>query len=190
MKNSKQSHVGRISSGALGALIITTLFLSACASRPGGIASWPVTNAEKSGFTGEVVDVLCELNGNCAENCGEGKRQLAIKTEDVGTIFVAKNLNNYSGAVDELWQFCEKQVEVSGLFTENKGVRFFQVQNMREPGNSWQKATRYAQAWAERSGKPSSLAGNWEAHDERIKEIIERDGYLGLGKEADEDYFN
>ena len=165
------------------------LFLAGCATAPGEIASWPVTNAEKSGITGEVVDVQCELTGNCADNCGAGSRQLAIKTDELGTVLVAKNLNNYSGGVDELLPFCGQLVDVNGLFTEHQGVRFFQVQNVRSPGGAWVKATRYAQAWAERSGKAPSLAGSWEVHDDRIKEVLERDGRLGLGPEADQEYF-
>ncbi len=166
-----------------------SFLLAACATPPGEIDSWPVTNAQKNGFSGEVVDVLCELNGNCPDNCGEGTRQLAIKTESAGTVLVAKNLNNYSGASDELWPFCGEVIEINGLFTEHQGVRFFQVQNVREPGGDWLKATRFAQAWAERSEKPVSLAGNWQDHDERVQEIIDRDGRLGLGPEADQEYF-
>ena len=104
-------------------------------------------------------------------------------------MLVAKNLNNYSGGTDELWPFCGEVVEINGLFTEHQGVRFFQVQNVRPPGGEWLKATRYAQAWSERSGKPASLVGNWQDHDDRVQEIIERDGHLGLGPEADQEYF-
>ncbi len=166
-----------------------SLLLTGCAAGPGEIASWPVTNAEKSGLLGEVVDVQCELTGNCAENCGAGKRQIAIKTENVGTVLVAKNLNNYSGAVDELWPLCGNIVDVNGLFTEHQGVRFFQVQNIRAPGGEWQKATRYLQAWSERSGKPLSVANNWQDHDERIQAVLDRDGRLGLGPNADQEFF-
>jgi len=170
-------------------IVAALLTLAGCATPAGSISSWPVTNAEKSEFSGEVVDVLCELGGNCADNCGEGKRQLAIKNDDIGTVLVSKNLNNYSGAADELWQYCGQIVDINGLFTDHKGVRFFQVQNVRAPGGQWQKATRYLQAWAERSGKSASLAGNWEEHDDRVQSIIERDGRLGLGQAADEEYF-
>lgn len=173
----------------LATLLSAVLLQAGCATPVGEIESWPITAAEESQFSGKVVDVLCELGGNCANECGEGKRQLAIKSQDIGTVLVAKNLNNYTGATDELLQFCGQQVDLNGLFTEHKGVRFFQVQNIRASGGQWQKATRYLSAWVERSGKTPQQAANWQYHDERVKDIIKRDGTLGLGTQADEDYF-
>jgi len=175
--------------GLLLGLLGSISFLSSCATPVGEVAAWPVTNAEQSAVTGTVVDVLCELSGNCADNCGEGKRQLAIKTEINGTVLVSKNLTNYSGAADDLWPFCGEMVEVNGLFTDHKDVRFFQAQNIRKPGGQWQQTTGYLQAWSNRSGQPTSLAKDWQYHDARVKAIIERDGRLGLGPEADNEYF-
>lgn len=174
----------------VGAVLFALLFLAGCATPVGKVASWPITNAEENQFSGEVVDVLCELGGNCADNCGEGTRQLAIKTPANGTVLVAKNLNNFTGAADELWQFCGQVVDVNGLFTENRGVRFFQAQNVRPTGGQWQKTTQYLQAWSARSGKSLGVAPKWYLHDERVKDVLARDGRLGLGVEADEEYFN
>ncbi len=176
---------------ALATLTGAALLLAGCATPVGEVENWPITGAEKNQFSGEVVDVLCELNGNCIDQCGEGKRQLAIKTKNnkLGTVLVAKNLTNYSGAADELWQFCGQQVELNGLFTEHRGVRFFQVQNLRASGGEWQRANNFLNAWAAQSGKPPQQAINWQEHDERVKAIIERDGRLGLGTAADEAYF-
>jgi len=169
-----------------------SLVLTACVTPVGEVDSWPITGAEKSQFTGEVVDVLCELGGSCTDNCGQGTRQLAIKTQDskLGTVLVAKNLNDYSGAADELWPLCGQQVEMNGLFTEHRNVRFFQVQNIREPRDQWQRATKFLSTWIERTGKSAQQANNWQDHDVRIKDVLERDGRLGLGTEADQDYFN
>jgi len=172
---------------ALAILIGAGLFLSGCATPAGEIETWSITDAEKAEFSGKVVDVLCEVNKNCVDNCGDGGRQLGIKTEDKGTVLVSKNLTNYSGAADELLPFCNKVVDVNGLFTAHKGVRFFQIQNVRTPGGQWRKATHYLNEWAERSGKPPS--NNWQNQDERVKDILERDGRLGLGLEADNQYF-
>jgi len=183
------------STSVFSAATLLLLLQVGCATPVGKVESWPVTNAEKSQFSGEVVDVLCELGGNCANECGQGTRQLAIKTQDKslgqnsGVVLVAKNLNNYSGAADELWQLCGQQVELNGLFTEHRGVRFFQVQNIREAGGQWQKATKYLDAWVERSGKSPQQAKNWQEHDERVSGVLERDGRLGLGTKADQDYF-
>ena len=168
-------------------VLFSALIVSGCATPVGEVANWPITNAEKSELTGEVVSVLCELGGNCADNCGGGTQQLAIKTEALGTVLVSKNINNYSGAQDELSPFCGQTVNVNGLFTEHQGIRFFQVHNLRAPGGDWQRANRYLQAWAARSGK--TPANRWYNQDERVKEILARDGRLGLGPEADKDYF-
>ena len=168
----------------------TSLFLTACATPVGEVANWAVTNAEEQFFAGTVVDVMCELNGNCAENCGNGARQLAIKTEEFGTVFTVKNINNYTGATDELSPFCNQTVEVNGLFTEHRGVRFFQVHNVRAPGGQWRRANRYAEQWASRYGKTPGQAANWQSHDDRVKDVIGRDGVLGLGLEADKEFLN
>lgn len=183
-----QNHNRRTSHLSLASLLITIMLLGACATPAGEVDSWPVTNAQERELTGTVVDVLCELNGNCPDNCGNGKRQLAIKTEDSRTILVSKNLTNYTGAVVELSPYCDQVVDLNGLFTEHSGVRFFQVQNVRSSGGQWQRATDYLQAWSERTGRPLSEANNWQENDERVKGIIERDGVLGLGQEADQEY--
>jgi len=164
-------------------------FLAGCATAPGEVESWGITAQEESAFNGKVVDVMCELTGNCATNCGEGSRQLAIETQDQGTVLVAKNVTLYSGAAEELWAFCGQDVEVNGLFTENQNVRFFQIQNVRILGGQWQRANRFHQAWAARSGESGSKARRWYKNDARVDEILERDGRLGLGPAADAEYF-
>ncbi len=174
----------------LAAVTSLVVLAAGCATAPGDIQKWSVTNAEARALTGTVVDVQCELSGNCPDACGAGKRQLAIKTEDQGVVLAAKNLNFYSGAADELSPFCGQVVEVNGLFTENRGIRFFQVQNVRTPGGQWQKGTRYLQAWSERSGKSPSVASKWYNNDDRVKDVLEKDGRLGLGQAADDEYFN
>ena len=152
--------------------------------------SWGVSNEQEAVFTGTVVDIACELTGNCPENCGGGNRQLGLKTADQGVILVSKNLTLYTGAAEELFGFCGQEVEVDGLFTENRNVRFFQVQKMRAVGGKWEKANRFHDAWAAEYGGKPKKARKWYKKDPRIKAIIERDGYLGRGLEADEEYFN
>ena len=151
--------------------------------------SWGLTNEEKSKFKGVVVDITCELTGDCPEGCGAGSRQLGLKTEDQGVILVSKNLTLFTGAAEELHGFCGQEIEVDGLFTTNRNVRFFQVQKMREVGGKWKKATRFHKAWAATYGGKPRKAKRWYRKDPRIKAIIERDGYLGMGPEKDAEYF-
>jgi hypothetical protein len=175
----------------LGLLAFTVLLLVSSWRGPAWAAkSWGVTNEVEAIFTGTVVDITCELTGNCPDNCGDGARQLGIKTADQGTILVAKNLTLYTGAAEELKGFCGQEVEVDGLFTDNRGVHFFQVQKMRTPGGSWQKANLFHKAWAEQNKTKPRKAKRWYRKDKRIKTIIERDGYLGLGAAEDDKYFS
>ena len=151
--------------------------------------SWGITNEQEAVFTGTVVDIACELTGDCPANCGEGRRQLGLKTADQGVILVAKNLTFYTGAAEELYGFCGQEIEVDGLFSEHRNIRFFQVQNMRIPGGKWEKADRFLDAWAEDNDSSKRKAKNWYTRDPRVEEILTRDGRLGLGPEADAAYF-
>ncbi|MEM7195428.1 MAG: hypothetical protein AAF402_10790 [Pseudomonadota bacterium] len=152
--------------------------------------SWGLLNEQEAKFTGTVVDIACELTGNCPANCGEGTRQLGLKTADNGVVLVAKNLTLFTGAADELHGFCGEEIEVDGLYTENQGVKFFQVQRMRPAGGKkWEKSRRFLKAWAARNDSKPRKAKKWYARDARVKAIIERDGRLGLGPEADAEYF-
>ena len=150
--------------------------------------SWGVSNEEKALFTGTVTDISCHLLGDCPADCGAGSRQLGLATKDQGMILVSKNLTLYTGAVEELYHFCGQEVEVDGLFTENRNVRFFQVQKVRLAGKKWRKATRFHKAWAKEYGGKPRKAKHWYRKDPRIKEIISRDGYLGLGLEKDKEF--
>lgn len=166
------------------------------AAAAGGTAhaaqSWSVTGEEIARFEAKVVDILCELTGNCPANCGDGKRQLGLLTADNRLIMAAKNATAFTGAADELVDFCAKQVIVDGLFTENHGVRFFAVQFVREaPDGKWRAANRFLRKWAVRNGMAPDAkeANQWFRHDARVTRLIERDGHLGLGPEADAQYF-
>jgi hypothetical protein len=91
----------------------------------------------------------------------------------------------------ELLPFCGKQVTADGLFTENRGVRLFAIQFVREGADGeWRGATRFVNDWAEKNGfaADSAEAKQWFRHDPNVIRIIERDGLLGLGKEADEEF--
>ena len=153
--------------------------------------SWGVTGEEIARFEAKVVDILCELTGDCPDNCGDGKRQLGLLTAENKLILVGKNQTPFSGAAEELVEFCGKQVIADGLFTDNRGLRFFALQFVRmAPDGEWQSANRFQGKWAERNGvaADSKEAKQWYQHDPNVKRLIERDGLLGLGKEADAEF--
>jgi len=167
-------------------LLSTTFTNTALAAK-----SWGVTGEEIARFDAKVVDIMCELTGDCPENCGGGKRQLGLIDGDGKLILVGKNQSPFSGAVVELLPFCGKQITADGIYTENRGVRFFAVQFVREGADGeWRGATRFVKDWAERNGfaADSAEAKQWFRNDPNVIRIIERDGLLGLGKDADEEF--
>ena len=171
-------------------LLVLSASISAFTNTSFAAKSWGITGEKEAKFKGTVVDITCKLSGNCPENCGAGTRQLGLETADQGTILVSKNLTLYTGAAEELHAYCGQEVQVDGLFTENRNVRFFQVQKIKASGGKWKKATRFHKAWAAKYGGKPKKAKRWYRKDPRIKEIIGKDGYLGLGLEKDAEYFN
>lgn len=171
-----------------GLFILATTILSACATPVGEVQKWGISGAEVGELSGEVVDVLCEVSGNCADQCGAGTRQLGIKTEQ-GMVLIAKDLNLYTGAAEELWPLCNQPLVVNGQFTESLNTRFFQIQNVRKPDGPWMRTTKFLETWAAANGESLAVAKDWYRHDKRVNTIIEKDGRLGLGQEADKAYF-
>lgn len=149
--------------------------------------SWNVTGEQVARFDAKVVDILCELTGDCAERCGDGRRQLGLLSDDGKLILPAKNAAPFAGAADELIEFCGERVTADGIFTENRGVRLFALQFVKPVDGKWRRANRFLTKWAEENGlDPQDKAKNrWFRNDPRVKAIIEKDGFLGLGKEED-----
>jgi len=58
------------------------------------------------------------------------------------------------------------------------------------PDGKWRRANRFLPRWAEANGfQPNGPeAKQWFRHDPRVKAVIERDGVLGLGPDADKKY--
>jgi hypothetical protein len=149
---------------------------------------WGLPNEKTARFEAKVVDILCELTGDCPADCGAGKRQLGL-VDDAGKLTLPlKNQALFSGASAELIDFCGKRVIADGLFTTNRGYTIFALQFVREaPKGKWRRANRFLGKWAESNGLPSDSpkAKSWYKHDKRIKDIIAAQGKLGLGPEAD-----
>lgn len=172
----------------VGLSILISIGLTACATPVGQVKKWSISGSEVAELSGEVVDVLCELSGNCVDQCGAGTRQLAIKTEQ-RTVLIAKDLNFYTGAAQELWPYCNQQLVVNGQFTQTGNTRFFQIQNVRTPTGAWMTTSKFLENWAEKNGESLSKAEDWYRHDKRVNQILEQDGRLGLGLDADNAYF-
>lgn len=158
----------------------------------GSIAkSWNLLGQENAMFTGRVVDILCELSGDCPDNCGDGARQLGL-VRDADGVLVLVNKNSqaaFNGAVTDLLPYCGKHVEVDGLLTglpDYTAAKFYQVQFIREVGaEKFSKTNLWTKEWAKRFPEASKIKGPWFRKDPRVSSRIEANGYLGLGQEAD-----
>ncbi len=174
-------------------LVLGALGLVLLASGPVQAAQeWGLPEEEVARFDAKVVDILCELTGDCPADCGGGTRQLGL-LDDQGTLHLAiKNFTAFSGAVDELADFCGMRVTVDGLFMTNHGYRIFALQFVREaPGGKWRRANRFLAKWAAENGvaADSKQAKQWFRNDPTVQGLIEKDGVLGLGSETDKTYF-
>lgn len=154
---------------------------------------WGLPEEKTARFEAKVVDVLCELTGDCPENCGGGKRQLGLVNNDGKLILPFKNNVIFAGTADELIDFCGKQVIADGLFATNRGYTVFALQFVKEaPDGKWRRANRFLPKWAKRNGvAPNGReTERWFDHDPRIKEVIGKGGKLGLGVAADKEYLS
>lgn len=150
--------------------------------------SWGLPSEEIARFEAKVVDVLCELNGDCPADGGAGRRQLGLLTDEGSLVLPVKNATPFSGTQVELLPFLGKRVVADGLFMTNHGYKLFALQFVREaPDGEWRGATRFLKAWAEENGLVADAdeTGQWFRHDPRVKALVEKDGKLGLGPEAD-----
>lgn len=154
--------------------------------------SWGLIGEEEARFEAKVVDVLCELTGDCPAECGGGARQLGLLKDDGTLVMPLKNVVPFAGAAHDLLPYCGQRVMADGLFATNRGHRIFALQFVRAaPDGEWSRADRFKEVWADENGvaPDSKEAEQWFRHDPRIERLIEQDGKLGLGPKADEAYF-
>ncbi len=156
-------------------------------------ASWGLLGEENARFEAVVVDLLCELTGDCAANCGDGGRYLGLKRSSDNALLIAnKNLQGvFSGAIEDLLPHCGKAIEVDGLLVgdeEMTPAKVFQVQRLREPGGEWQKADRWTRAWNAANPELAEVKGRWYRKDPRVMSEIKAEGHLGLGLKTDEEF--
>ena len=168
-----------------------TPVLAADFSKGSNAAELGLVGEAKATFSGKVVDILCELSGDCPANCGDGKRQLGlVRDTDNALVVVSKNAQfEFNGAVDDLLPYCNKAVDVDGLLLgDDPGMpaKVYMAQFIRLKGETtWIKTERWTKAWAERNPEAKG-EGPWFRRDPRVKKQLEKSGYFGLGKDVDE----
>ena len=173
------------------ALLAFGLALSTNASR--AAESWGLPGEEVVRFEAKVVDILCEVTGNCPAGCGAGKRQLGLLKDDGTLVLPLKNQVIFAGAAAELIGFCGQRVVADGLMVTNRGHSFLALQFVKPAsGGKWQRANRFLPKWAAENGvgPKSPTAKRWFENDPRVQDLIARDGKLGLGLEADQTYLD
>ncbi|QJF52205.1 hypothetical protein [Roseobacter ponti] len=154
--------------------------------------TWNLYAEVPARFEATVVDILCELTGDCPQDCGGGMRQLGlVRTADDVMVLPMKNSQPaFTGAAAELVPFCNQVIEVDGLLIEDEDLgasNIYLVQRIKAGDADWIKANTWTKKWAERHPEAAGK-GPWFRRDPRVNEVIGREGYLGLGPEADETY--
>ena len=162
----------------VGTTVSVALATSAIAAEGWGIKHEKVTRTEA-----KVVDLTCEVTGNCVPNCGNGKRQLGLLFDNGRLVPVVKNNDPFAGAVADLLPFCGKRIVADGLMINNPKMPMFQLQFKRaapkgKPKGKWSRANWFTKDWAKKN--PGIKGTQWFRHDARIKELIAKDGVLGI----------
>lgn len=140
---------------------------------------WGIDGEEVAQFEAKAVDVLCELTGNCPKNCGDGKRQMGLLTDDGRLLLTVKSNTLFAGSVLDLMAWCGKRVEVDGLLIKADPMTMYMVQRLRKPGaKKWTNARAYSKDWAKTNKQKN--ANKWFRKDPRIKAVIKEFGPVGI----------
>lgn len=165
--------------------VVATDFSEASEAR-----SWNLYGETPARFEATVVDFLCEVTGNCADNCGDGRRQLGL-VRAVDNVLVFPNKNSqpvFTGAAAELLPFCGAKVEVDGLLIEDDSVgaiNIYLVQRIRRLDDAeWTAANSWTQDWA-KANPDAAGEGPWFRRDPRVQRELDAEGYFGLGPVRD-----
>lgn len=149
---------------------------------------WGLPDEKIVRFEAKVVDILCELTGDCPKSCGAGKRQLGLLNAKGKLILPLKNSVIFAGAAAELVDFCGQMIIADGLLTTNRGYTVMALQFIKPlPDGKWRRANRFVAKWAKQTGidPKSKQAERWFENDPRINALLAKDGKLGLGLAAD-----
>lgn len=126
---------------------------------------------------GRVVDLLCAVGGSCAAECGAGRRQLGLLTEDGRLRVLAKSPVDFAGAAADAAPHCGKSIEVDGVLIENPAMVLLQIQAIRASADlPWTPAGAFLVQWRKAHGE----AAEWMRADPLAREIIAADGVLGI----------
>ena len=161
---------------------LSILFTAVLLNGPGtsqAAEEWGIDGEKKARFEAKVVDVLCELTGDCPADCGSGKRQLGLLRDDGTLVLAVKNFDIFAGAADDLKGFCGKRIVADGLLINNPKIPLFALQYKKlAPDGKWSRANQFGKDWSKANGGKKS--GQWFKNDARIKKAIAEKGVFGI----------
>ncbi|MAF95865.1 MAG: hypothetical protein CMM60_08950 [Rhodospirillaceae bacterium] len=161
----------------LSILFTAVLFIGPGASQ--AAEEWGIDGEKKARFEAKVVDILCELTGDCPADCGSGKRQLGLLRDDGTLVLAVKNFDIFAGAADDLKGFCNKRIVADGLLINNPKMPLFALQFKKlAPDGKWSRANQFGKDWSKANG--GKKAGQWFKNDPRIKKVIAEKGVFGI----------
>ena len=138
---------------------------------------WGIENEKEVEVEATVVDIACQLTGDCPENCGGGKRQLGLLTGDGKLRAAVKATTLFAGPHLDLLPYCGRKVFADGLLIENPAMTIFMVQNLRDSKDEKLRTTdAFQKDWTARNGK----AEEWMRADPAVKKVIAEKGVLGI----------
>jgi hypothetical protein len=161
------------------AALTAILTLGASAARAAD--EWGLENESVETFKGKVVDLACELTGDCVADCGAGKRQFGLLKPDGVLRAAVKGSTEFAGAAIDLSPFCGKEIFVDGLLISSPKATLYFVQYIREKeSDPWVKTDRFLAEWTRANGE----AEQWFRKDPAVKTLIDEGGVLGLGPDV------
>ncbi len=138
---------------------------------------WGIDYEEATRLQATVVDILCELTGDCPDNCGGGTRQLGLLTADGTLIPAVKNFDPFAGAVNDLQPFCGQVITVDGLLVRNPAMTMFVVQYKKPAGGAWSRGNWFTRDWQKANG---GNGAQWFRNDPTVKALIAEQGVFGI----------
>jgi hypothetical protein len=152
--------------------------LAALSALPARAADpWGLANEKPLSFRAKVVDLLCPLTGDCPADCGAGKRQMGLLTEEGVLRAAVKGNVEFAGPVADLVPYCGRTIEVDGLLIDDPRIPLYFVQAIRtDPSQPWQPTEAFRSQWSAAHGDPQ----DWMRKDPQVKAIIAKDGVFGI----------
>lgn len=156
------------------------VFVLGAMTLPGDAANeWGIEFEKKSRVQAKIVDLVCEVTGDCVEACGKGKRQLGLLFDDGRLVPAVKNRDPFAGATVDLIAYCGKRITVDGLMIEDPQMPMFAVQFKREsPTTKWKGATQWGKDWSKANGNKKS--NQWFKSDPAVLQHIKEHGVFGI----------